>query len=325
MGVTPAALRFPFGRVVLPRTRLAYIHLRNLLSDAKRDRAGRISGYVAVSLIDELVIFYLVRGEVATATIRSPSGAQAVAIATALDKIPQEPEYGEVCFHEADEQQLACMFATHVAAPEPWPESMAPHDPAALFPFLMSTTFDGMVEIIANENVNYLLFRNGTVARTFLTSAPHGTVVDRVAKLFSREGRVGELKVSRWGVPQPLPTQAPPALVHAYRELSAALVQRLVNEGREDAPTVAEHARRNLIGAHPVLAGFSVSGSPTRDPVADVSALTSGVAAWIRELLWNGLDHDRTPPESLFRELTWERRHLFQSAGLFDQMPWKVM
>ena len=62
MGVTPAALRFPYGRVVLPRTRLAYIHLRNLLSDAKRDRAGRISGYVAVSLIDELVIFYLLRG-----------------------------------------------------------------------------------------------------------------------------------------------------------------------------------------------------------------------------------------------------------------------
>ena len=325
MGVTPAALRFPYGRVVLPRTRLAYIHLRNLLSDAKRDRAGRISGYVAVSLIDELVIFYLLRGEVATATIRTSSTAQPVAIASALDRIPQEPEYGEVCFHEADEQQLACMFATHAVSPEPWPESMAAHDPAALFPFLVSTTFDGMVEIVANENVNYLLFRNGTVARTFLTSAPHGTVADRVAKLFSREGRVGELKVSRWGVPAPLPVQAPPALVHAYRELSAALVQRLVEEGREDAPTVAERARRNLIGTHPVLAGFAAAGAPARDPIADVTALTAGVAAWIREVLWTGLDHERTPPETLFRELTWERRHLFQSAGLFDQMPWKVV
>jgi hypothetical protein len=325
MAVTPAALRFPYGRVVLPRTRLAYIHLRNLLSDAKRDRAGRISGYVAVSLIDELVIFYLLQGEVATATVRSPSGAQPIAIASALEKIPQEPEYGEVCFHEADEQQLACMFATHAAPPQPWPEAMAAQDPATLFPFLMSTTFDGMLEIVANENVNYLLFRNGTVARTFLTSGPHGTVVDRVAKLFSREGRVGELKVSRWGTPDPLPVQAPPALVLAYRELWAALVQRLVNEGREDAPTVAERARRNLIGAHPVLAGFAASGAPARDPVADAAALTSGVAAWIREVLWNGLDHDRTPPETLFRELTWERRHLFQSAGLFDQMPWKVM
>lgn len=325
MGVTPTALRFPYGRVVLPRTRLAYIHLRNLLSDAKRDRAGRITGYVAVSLIDELVIFYLLRGEVATATVRTPTGAQPIAIASAIEKVPQEPEYGEVCFHEADEQQLACMFATHASPPDAWPESMAAHDPAALFPFLMSTTFDGMVEIVANENVNYLLFHNGSVARTFLTSAPHGTVVDRVAKLFSREGRVGELKVSRWGTPEPLPVQAPPALVHAYRELLTALVQRLVDEGRDDAPTIAEHAQRNLIGAHPVLAGFSVVGAPARDPVTDVATLTAGVAAWIREVLWNALDHERTAPEALFRELTWERRHLFQSAGLYDQMPWKVM
>ena len=325
MGVTPAALRFPYGRVVLPRTRLAYIHLRNLLSDAKRDRAGRITGYVAVSLLDELVIFYLVRGEVATATVRTASGAQPIALASALEKIPHEPEYGEICFHEADEQQLACMFATHASAPEPWPEGMAPHDPAALFPFLMATTFDGMIEIVANENVNYLLFQNGAVARTFLTSAPHGTVVDRVAKLFSREGRVGELQVSRWAVPGPLPVQAPPALVLAYRELSTALVQRLVDEGRADAPAVAEQTRLNLTAAHPELVGFSAVGASVHDPVTDVPALTSGVAAWIRELLWNALDHERTPPEAVFRELTWERRHLYQSAGLFDHMPWKVV
>ena len=29
------------SRVLLPRTRLAYVHLRNLLTDAKRDRAAR--------------------------------------------------------------------------------------------------------------------------------------------------------------------------------------------------------------------------------------------------------------------------------------------
>jgi len=43
-------LRFPYSRILLPRTRLAYIHLANLLTDAKRDRAARISGYVAISL-----------------------------------------------------------------------------------------------------------------------------------------------------------------------------------------------------------------------------------------------------------------------------------
>ena len=45
-----AGLRFPHSRVMLPRTRLAYVHLRNLLTDAKRDRSARLSGYVAVWL-----------------------------------------------------------------------------------------------------------------------------------------------------------------------------------------------------------------------------------------------------------------------------------
>jgi len=79
-----AALRFPHSRVLLPRTRLAYIHLRNLLTDAKRDRAARISGYVAVSLPEELVILYLLGGEVVNATVRDGKGCRALGIAAAL-------------------------------------------------------------------------------------------------------------------------------------------------------------------------------------------------------------------------------------------------
>src|SRR5262249_22197099 len=152
------------------------------------------------------------------ATVRDPRGSRAVAIASALEKIPNEPEYGEICFHEADPEQLACMFVAQSSAPEAWPESLVPQEPSALFPFLMSQTFDGLVEIVANDGVNYLIFKNGTVARTFLATAHHGTAVDRVAKLFAREGRVGELQVTRWSTLSRLPVQAPHGLVQAYRD-----------------------------------------------------------------------------------------------------------
>ncbi len=322
--VTPAALRFPHSRVLLPRTRLAYIHLRNLLTDAKRDRTAKVSGYVAVSMLDELLTLYLLDGEAANATLRDPQRSQVLSIAAALEKVPAAPEYGEVCFHEADEEQLACMFATHTAAPEPWPDNLTPGDPQSLFPYLASTTFDGFVEIVANENVNYLVFRNGAVARTFLTSAPHGTIVDRVSKLFAREGRIGDLRVTRWGVASSLPVQAPTALVHAYRELVTSIVARLVELGREEAPAIAEQARVSLCAAHPVLEGFSVGGKPTKDATAEAPAVTAAVAAWLRETLWSACDHDANPPDAIFRELTWDRRHIFQSAGLFDQVPWKA-
>jgi hypothetical protein len=320
-----AALRFPSSRVLLSRTRLAYIHLRNLLTDAKRDRSARISGYVAVWLPEDLLILYMLRGEVVNATTRQARGSRALPISEALERVPAEPEYGEICFHEADQEQLACMYAAHATPAEPWPDGLAASDPSALFPHLAALMFDGVLEIVANDAVNYLVFHHGAVARAFLASSHHGTVVDRVAKLFAREGRVGDLRVTRWPTPEPLPIQAPPALVQAYRELTTSLVQRLVASGREGASAVAEQARLTLTTQHPVLAAFSFDGRVVADPLSDSAGLTAGVAAWIRDVMWAAADHDAMMPDTLLRELTWERRHMFQSAGLFEQIPWKVM
>jgi hypothetical protein len=63
------AIRYPAKRVLLQRTRLAYVHLRNLLTDAKRDRSARVSGYVAVWMPEELLVLYLEEGEVVNATV----------------------------------------------------------------------------------------------------------------------------------------------------------------------------------------------------------------------------------------------------------------
>ena len=320
-----AGLRFPHSRILLPRTRLAYVHLRNLLSDAKRDRAARVSGYVAVWLPEEFVVLYLQRGEVANATILDKTGSRAVAISSALDRIPTEPEYGEICFHEADNDQLASMFAAQTQAPDPWPAEINVTDPAALFPFLMSVMFDGVLEIVSEDTVNYLLFRAGAVERAFLSFQATGSIVERVAKLFAPGSKVAEGRFRRWPSLEPLPVQAPPALVTAYRDLCNSLVQRLVADGREFAPAIAEQARQNLVKKHPELDGFSIGNRPAKEPVTDTSKLTTAVASWLTELMWAAADHDGAPPEALLKELTWERRHMFQSAGFYDKMPWKVM
>jgi hypothetical protein len=320
-----AGLRFPYSRVMLPRTRLAYVHLRNLLTDAKRDRSARLSGYVAVWLPEEFVVLYLQRGEVVNATVLNKSGSGAVAISLALERIPAEPEYGEICFHEAEDDQLKAMFSAQTVAPDPWPGELHVTDPAALFPFLMSIMFDGVVEIVSDDAVNYLVFRAGAVERAYLSIPATGSIVERVAKLFAPGSRVSEGKFRRWLSLEPLPVQAPPALVQAYRELSNALVQRLVTAGRDSAPAIAEQARLNLVKTHPELESFCIGVRPTREPIADTSKLTAAVASWLTEVMWAAADHEGAPPAMMLKELTWERRHMFQSAGFYDKMPWKVM
>lgn len=320
-------LRYPSTRVLLPRTRLAYVHLRNLLTDAKRDRAARVSGYVAIWLPEDFVTLYMQGGEVVNASIRDRAGSRPIAIARAIEMVPPEPEYGEICFNEAEEDQLACMFAAQTTEPETWPIGLAPSDPAKLFPYLMSTTFDGAVEILANDSANYMLFKNGTVERAFLAAGHHGTLVDRVTKLFARETKLGDTELRRWPGPLTLPIQAPPSLIQAYRELATALVRQLVEHGRPGAASIAERARLNLVTTHPALDGLAFHPDPLApwDPLADTAGLTSAVAAWLKEVVWATADHDQLSPEQVLRELTWERRHLFQAAGLYDQIPWKVL
>ncbi|MDE3054999.1 MAG: hypothetical protein KGL38_08675 [Gemmatimonadota bacterium] len=324
MPSTVAALRFPYVRVLLPRTRLAYIHVRNLLTDAKRDRSARVSAYVAVWLPDEFVVFYLLEGEVVNATILDAAGPRAAGIATALERIPAEPEYGDICFHEADEQQLACMYASLSRPDEPWSAGMKVTDPAELFPYLNAMTFDGFMEIVAEDTVNYLVFNNGAVQRAFLSTTHHGTTVDRVAKLFAREGRSQGTQVRRWSGLDALPVQAPAALVQAYRDLAAGLVERLTGAGHASAAALGEQARQNLLAQFPVLGGLSFNGDRPADVIADARALTRATAAWIKDFLFVAGDQNAAP-EALLKELTWPRRHVFQSAGLYQLLPWKVL
>jgi hypothetical protein len=284
-----------------------------------------LSAYVAVWLPEEFVVLYMQRGEVVNATLLDKTGCRAVAISSALDRIPAEPEYGEICFHEADNEQLGAMFQSQTKPADPWPSDLKVNDPAILFPFLMSVMFDGVLEIVNEGSVNFLVFRAGAVERAFLSIQATGSIVERVAKLFAPGNRIEEAKFRRWPSIEPLPVQVPKELVAAYRELANALVQRLAADGRESAPAIAEHARQNLIKTHPDLECFSIGKKPPREPIADTARITGAVASWLKEIIFAAADHDGAPPEALLKELTWERRHMFQSAGFYEKMPWKVM
>lgn len=319
-----ANARYPYERVLLPRTKLAYVHLQNLLTDAKRDRGARVFGYVAIWLPEELLILYLQEGELVNATTNNGRERGAVSIAEALARVPHEPEYGEICFHEADDEQLACMFQSHVARPAAWPQELKAHNAETLFPYLMATTFDGVVEISIEGNVNYLTFRDGQVERAFLTVAKEGTLPERVKRLFETDPKTGYRLVQRWDVPPPLPVQAAPALVQAYRDVCANIVFTLYERGKTSSPQIAEHARKQLLAKYPALQCVAFTDRPVREPVADAATLTEAMAALISEIMWAGADPDQLPPEELLRELTRDRRYMFESAGLYDRLPWKV-
>jgi len=248
---------------------------------------------------------------------------EAVAIADAIARVPTEPEFGEVTFQEADDEQLACMFHAQTTPPVAWPAELGdPRDPRTLFPHLASQFFDGTVVLSIDLAMNYLVLRDGTVVRAFLADAQPGPVVERVRRLFLQDARRGHTEIRRWAVAPPLPVQAPPALLQAFREIGDSLVRQLVQAGAESAPAVAEHARRQVALRFPAMSAVG-NGADLTHLVIDSRTLTDAAAAWFQEVLWAAPPQTRTPEEVL-REITRERRHMLQSAGFYDALPWRV-
>ena len=319
------AIRYPAKRVLLQRTRLAYVHLRNLLTDAKRDRAARVSGYVAVWMPEELLVLYLEEGEVVNAT-SSGDGVRfaPVAISDAIGRVPASAEYGSVCFHEATNEQLDLMFASQTGVPLPWPRELTPTDTDALLAFLYGTMHDGAIEIIADGSVNYVAVAGGKPARGYFVDPRPGDVVGHLRTVLDKRVLATSPDVRLWGSSDALPAQASPALIQAYRELLGALSARLRESGKASAGDITEGARRTLVGKHPMLDRFSPAHPTLKDPVTDAAALTKAIAAWVADILWAATP-DGVTPEDLLRDLTASRRHMFQSAGFYDALPWKVL
>ncbi len=320
------SLRFPCERVLLARTRLAYAHLKNLLSDAKRDRGARVFGYVAVWLPEELLLFYLQEGELVTVTrTRDAQGYQRVALRDAVRLVPTAAEYGSICFHEADDEQLACMYQAQLDAPLAWPEELPLADAEAITRYLDALLFDGVLEVDCEGTLHYIVYRAGRPVRCFLTDIDWVDPQDALAVLWPIDGRV---VVRRWGIPVPVAEQPSPALIDLYRSLMAGLVETLERVGVHEADELADRVRREQGPRTAWLEPFGAARAPetalTADPVTTPGELTHGIAVWVTDLLWACALPPGHSPESILQQVTRERRHALQSARFFDELPWRV-
>src|SRR5256714_13315096 len=109
-----ADLTFPQVNRLIHRTRLAFVHLDNLLAFAKRDRDGRVDGYITAYLPEECLLVFFRRGDAANAASIHTGGRQIVTITEALKRMRAAVERGELAYSAAPMGQLA--WAYHAGA-----------------------------------------------------------------------------------------------------------------------------------------------------------------------------------------------------------------
>lgn len=321
-----AELAFPQVNRLIHRTRLAFIHLDNLLAFAKRDRDGRVDGYITAYLPDECVLLFFRRGEAVNAASLHTAGRQVITITEALKRMRAEVERGELTYAAAPMEQLAWMYQACAA-----PVDMRVLDaaqPGAFFAAFARDKVSGILELTSNGRVSYVRFDAGRYHSGYFCDKPEGMAIPKFLESQFNAGPDGQapvLTAATFPYVAELPQQAPNALINTYRELYWRIVDEVDKEFPGEAKRRAQKVSTGIREAHKAITILSAArGAETPEAVVQPEELSNALTDWSLQLL-EGVEvmMPGTAPKIL-REATREHRYVLQSAGFYTRLPWQV-
>lgn len=319
---------FPHEAAFLPRTKLSYINLPGLLSDGKRDRAARVSGYVCLQLGERCYLIFLRNGEpFHSASLQAEEGRGAAALSEVLRIAATECERGEagqIGYFGAPEAQLQAMLATLVQTPVEWASQVDAARPELLFPHLRERQFTGVLELCSAGRHHYMMFEGGVFRSGYFTERDGAVPVsDFVRSVFGE----GALRVTPYPALAELPVQAGPGLVDLYRRIVGGVLRELSGAlGRDTAAGMLRDAQAEVGDRHDAARSFQLTaeGRIAGDPVASPDVLTEAVAAWLSAALIAGSRHDGVDPAAIVERVARDSRFVLQENGFFARLPWAV-
>lgn len=319
-------LRFPGGRVLIQRTRLAYIHVDNVLNFAKFDRDGRVDAYLAAYLPDEVALVFFRGGHVVTAVALSQRDRAAVPIANAVQEMRQELERSEVVFAEAPSELLTWMYWAGTAPLQALPVDQ--QEPAKIFARLQRDAFTGIVEFIVDGRVSYIQMQAGKFATGYFAEKPDDVPITAwIERLLAPhpDGSRPTVVVGTFQVGEGLPEQATLGLLEAAREVFWRLAEHAEQEAPKEGLKRALKLRDEVAQAHPPLGAVSVPREQSMaGDVMTPEDVTTGLAVWTRTLLEQLEVVAPGAAPDVLKAATRDHRYLLQRAGFYVQLPWTV-
>jgi hypothetical protein len=321
-----ADLQFPQVNRLIHRTRLAFIHFDNLLAYAKRDRDGRIDGYIVAYMPDECVLLFFRKGEAVNAAALHTAGRQVITITEALKRMRTEVERGDLAYCAAPMEQLAWMYASCSGAYQP--RLVDVNQPEKFFPTLQQEKATGVLELISNGRVSYLKFDQGKYLSGYFCDKPENVPPARYLESLFDSGQGGAAPAMAAGMFPPaddLPAQAATALINTYRELYWRIVDAVDREFPGEAKRRAQKVTAAIVNTHQALALMSVPrGTDTPDAVVREEELATALTDWALQLLEGAEVMMPGTATKVLKDATREHRYVLQAAGFYGRLPWRV-
>src|SRR5690348_4509282 len=249
-----ADLVFPQVSRLIHRTRLAFIHLDGLLAFGKRDRDGRIDGYITAYLPDECVLLFFRKGEAVNAASLHTTGRQVITITEALKRMRAEVERGELAYSAAPMEQLAWMYQSCAAAVEM--RTVDAGQPGAFFAGFARDKSSAILELTSNAHVSYVRFDAGRYASGYFCDKPDIMAIPKFLESQFHAGPSGQppvLTATVFPYVADLPQQAPNALINTYRELYSRIVDEVDKEFPGEARRRAQKVSTGIVDAHKAI------------------------------------------------------------------------
>ncbi|HYK82223.1 MAG TPA: hypothetical protein VEU55_03695 [Gemmatimonadales bacterium] len=321
-----ADLTFPQVNRLVHRTRLAFIHLDNVLAFGKRDRDGRVDGYITAYLPEECLLLFFRKGEAVNAATLHTSGRQVITITEALKRMRAEVERGELVYAAAPMEQLAWMYQSCAGVATPRP--LDPTSPGDLFPALQQEQTTGVLELISNGRVSYLGVDAGRFTRGYFCDKPDAQSIPKFIESQFQAGPDGHtpaLAAAVFPAVADLPAQAPNALINTYRELYWRIVDEVDKEFPGEARRRAQKVSAGIRDAHKAIVILSAPrGAETPDAVVQPEELSNALTDWSLQLLEGVEVMMPGIAPKILREATREHRYVLQSSGFYGRLPWQV-
>ena len=321
-----ADLTFPQVNRLVHRTRLAFIHLDNLFAFGKRDRDGRVDGYITAYLPEECLLLFFRKGEAVNAASLHTTGRQVITITEALKRMRAEVERGELAYSAAPMEQLAWMYQSCAAPVEM--RTVDPGQPGAFFAAFARDKTSGILELTSNAHVSYVRFDAGRYASGYFCDKPEVMAIPKFLESQfhpAADRQPPVLTAAVFPYVADLPQQAPNALINTYRELYWRIVDEVDKEFPGEAKRRAQKVSSGIVDAHKAITILSAPrGTDTPDSVVQPEELSNALTDWSLQLL-EGVEvmMPGTAPKIL-REATREHRYVLQSAGYYGRLPWPV-
>lgn len=322
---------FPYERAPLGRTHLRYVELDAVLTDGKVERSSKAPGFVLLYYGEETDVIFVVDGEPVTAVRLSERKRSVVPLVAVKRRASAEREWADVAYFLAPEPQLRAMYATCAAGADLPTETLDVTRPSQIFHETRDREYTGVIEFAEkNRKVHYMVFMEGLPVHGFFADQRRASDVraneslsSRLERLF-QPSRVEGMKATGYPHVVQLPGQAPPALVAIYADLVAAAVNATGEwTGRALALQCFADALERIRHKQPALGSYRINeaGRLEGESVAQVEALTDGVAALLLDALTLADRAGAPSPDTTLERITRDNRLLLQANGFFERFP----